>query len=310
MSTSAPTRRPSVVGVTLAACAALLAVTLGRGRSAVLDSASAEDASSESGGGVATGAPSTAATDDASPFHRSLSAITALLTLSGLAYYAQAYLAALAFYGEFGVTPEDVAWSQTRAIARSAIVGLMFAVAVAVVVGVVFLFGYTVARLARAGSDGRRNPRAARAMTSVIWFRIGMACIVMGGGGFIAASLFSTDAAVRQAAEDLRAARDGTAVATFSSQVNGIDYSVGTATWTEPGPDGRAVRMRTIGALLGQANGTSIVYDLCTRAILRLPSGSLVLQERSSFVDPPTDPAPVTDEDRRSTCQPFGRTVN
>lgn len=295
----------SVVALNFATWAATLAVTLRRSREAPGASTPTGQASSESSDPTEPGGPSATATNDSSPFQLSVNMVTGWLTVLGFAFFAQSYVMALAFYSQFGLTPEDVGWSQTRAIARSAVVSGAFAI----VLGLALLSSILVARLARAVL-ARRSAETAGGLTSVWWPRVALTLIIVGGLWFIATSLYTSNTSVRKAANDVRTVKDPAADAGFTAQMYGIDYSVGRATWSEPELDGRVTRVRTIGVLLGQANGTSIVYDLCTRAVLRLPTGSLILQERNLFAESGSDESPVTDQDRRSACQPLGRTVS
>jgi hypothetical protein len=77
----------------------------------------------------------------------------------------------------------------------------------------------------------------------------------------------------------------------------------------EPDAQGRTARVQTYGILLGQASGTSVLFDLCLKRIVRIPSGLLVLvqDEESAGPGDPHQTAKQAQDSRAAYCASLGR---
>lgn len=213
----------------------------------------------------------------------SVSVVSAVLSLITIVLYGWSYLLALNFYSLFGITPEDVGWSHVRAISRIAYIWgttILASLIVTVLVALAIRVGRALGR--RLPLVRRQRMRLPRWLGGVTFMLMVLATVAVAGYRVV-----EEVRDVRGAARSVIEARETTDAAVTAVGLAGIDVPLAAASWVQPGADGPGTR--SLVAFLGQANGTSIFYDLCTRSLVRVPTGDLALEQFPDDLDDDED---------------------
>lgn len=225
------------------------------------------------------------------------------VSLVGLFLYGSAYYLAVAFYGRFGVTPQDVGWSQVHAIAKAAFFSGVTAVLLLLGGAVGGLLAYSVAA---GGGWGLRKlgwrVRLPRWLPILAQAVLAVAVVLR-----VAFTFYDATVDVRQVADGLRDWRQTERLSALATNWAGIDVAQGIGAWVEPAEGGISERRQGLVVLLGESDGTSILYDVCSKSTARVPTDSLVLYQSSEGNDVPDDAR--LRQARADTCRSLGRQV-
>jgi hypothetical protein len=246
----------------------------------------------------------------AAPHRRfGLGSVSASLTLLGLVLYAASYRMALSYYEVFGVTVEDVGWSQVRAVGRSASYSALMGVGLAIVLLSPFGLGimWVISRTWRAFRPDRVPGRLLRRLPSEVRWLIASGLAVM---TIVAAvePVMRLDDPARRAAQGLRAMQPNISDLLLPHAA-GIDPVGGEAQWTELDAEGRQHRVRSYALFLGQNGGSTVLFDFCKGSTIRVPTDVFHLQQDGWFDDAASTSDAATPEDLIATyCRSVGRT--
>ncbi len=209
-----------------------------------------------------------------------LALATKAVGLIAVLIYGCTYFLSLTFYSTFGVTPEDVAWSETRAAVKS--------VVFAVMIGIPVLVLNRALNRAFARLDQRvarwldRHPGWQRFRLPPLAQRILHKLRLLPLVAFLVVLFIMVTGNVLASATRVRdVGRNEGPWINFVAPA-GIAAPVGFARWTEADDRGRPATRRSQVWLLGQANGTSVFYDGCLRRTIRVPTGVLVFEQSPS----------------------------